>query len=125
MLEVLRQVGFFPRACVWELTLACNLRCKHCGSIAGERRPDELTLDECRRVAEELVALGCTRITLSGGEPTLYPHWDQVGQRLVELGARVNMISNGMTWTPKHVEMAQKAGFCGVAHSFIGRSYKN
>jgi radical SAM protein with 4Fe4S-binding SPASM domain len=120
LLEVLRQVGFFPRACVWELTLACNLRCKHCGSIAGNRRPDELTLDECRRVAEELVALGCRRITLSGGEPTLYPGWDEVGKRLVELGARVNLISNGMTWTPKHVEMAQKAGFCGVAFSIDG-----
>ncbi|HEX7598854.1 MAG TPA: radical SAM protein, partial [Polyangia bacterium] len=120
MIEVLRRVGFFPRACVWELTLACNLRCKHCGSIAGERRADELTLDECLRVAGELVELGCRRITLSGGEPTLYPAWDQVGKRLVELGARVNLISNGMTWSPRQVELAQKAGLCGVAFSIDG-----
>ena len=32
MIEVLQQVGFFPDTCVWELTLACNMRCKHCGS---------------------------------------------------------------------------------------------
>jgi radical SAM protein with 4Fe4S-binding SPASM domain len=120
VIEVLRRVGFFPRACVWELTLACNLRCKHCGSIAGNRRPDELSLDECRRVAGELVELGCRRITLSGGEPTLYPGWDEVGKRLVELGARVNLISNGMTWSPRHVEQAQKAGLCGVAFSIDG-----
>ena len=120
VIEVLRRVGFFPRACVWELTLACNLRCKHCGSIAGSKRGDELSLDECLRVADELVALGCRRITLSGGEPTMYPGWHEVGKRLVELGARVNLISNGLTWSAKHIEQAQQAGLCGVAFSIDG-----
>ena len=120
MIEVLQRVGFFPRACVWELTLACNLRCKHCGSIAGSKRADELSLDECMRVAGELVELGCRRVTLSGGEPTMYPGWHEVGRRLVELGARVNLISNGLTWSAKHIEQAQKAGLCGAAFSIDG-----
>jgi MoaA/NifB/PqqE/SkfB family radical SAM enzyme len=46
MIDILKQVGFAPRACVWELTLACNLRCKHCGSFAGSRRDDEMSLEE-------------------------------------------------------------------------------
>jgi radical SAM protein with 4Fe4S-binding SPASM domain len=120
VIKVLEQVGYFPHTCVWELTLLCNLRCKHCGSIAGRNRAAELSLDECRRVAGELVALGCQNITLIGGEPTLYPGWDQVGRRLVELGARVNMISNGLTWSPKHVEQAKAAGFCAVSFSVDG-----
>ena len=120
MIGVLEQVGFFPHICVWELTLACNLRCKHCGSSAGKRRPDELSLDECLRVAEELVAMGCARITLIGGELTLYPHWHHVGRRLVELGAEVNMISNGMDWSPSHVEQAKAAGFSLVSFSVDG-----
>ncbi len=36
----------FPFIVGWELTLRCNLRCKHCGSSAGAERLDELTLDE-------------------------------------------------------------------------------
>ena len=32
-----------PVHVVWELTLACNLRCAHCGSRAGRPRRDELT----------------------------------------------------------------------------------
>jgi radical SAM protein with 4Fe4S-binding SPASM domain len=120
VIEVLRQVGFFPHTCVWELTLACNLRCKHCGSVAGKRRTEELSLDACLRVADELVALGCQRITLIGGEPTLYPDWHLVGRRLVELGAQVNMISNGLTWSPKHVDQAKEAGFCAVSFSLDG-----
>ena len=30
-----------PRFVVWELTLACNMRCGHCGSTAGVGRKDE------------------------------------------------------------------------------------
>ncbi len=120
MIKVLEQVGFFPHRCVWELTLACNLRCKHCGSVAGRRRSSELSLDECLRVAGELVALGCEHVTLIGGELTLYPGWHEVGRRLVELGAQVNMISNGYSWSPKHVEQARAAGFCAVSFSVDG-----
>ena len=120
MIEVLQQVGFFPHTCVWELTLACNMRCKHCGSVAGKRRADELSLDECLRVAGELVALGCQRITLIGGEPILFPGWHEVGRRLVELGAQVNMISNGLTWSPKHLDQAKEAGLCAVGFSLDG-----
>jgi radical SAM protein with 4Fe4S-binding SPASM domain len=120
VIKVLEQVGFFPHTCVWELTLACNLRCKHCGSSAGRQRSAELSLDECLRVAGELVAMGCQHITLIGGEPTLYPGWHEVGRRLVELGALVNMISNGLTWSPGHVEQAKAAGFCAVSFSVDG-----
>jgi radical SAM protein with 4Fe4S-binding SPASM domain len=120
VIEVLRQVGYFPHTCVWELTLACNLRCKHCGSIAGRGRSAELSLDECLRVAGELVALGCQHITLIGGEPTLFAGWHEVGRRLVVLGAQVNMISNGLTWSAKHVEQAMAAGFCAVSFSVDG-----
>ena len=120
MIEVLRQVGFFPHTCVWELTLACNLRCKHCGSSAGKRRDVELSLDECLRVAGELVALGCQRITLIGGEPTLYPGWHVVARRLVDLGAEVNMLSNGLTWSRHHLDQAKEAGLCAVGFSLDG-----
>ena len=120
MIEVLQQVGFFPHTCVWELTLACNLRCKHCGSVAGKRRADELSLDECLRVAGELAALGCRRITLIGGEATLYPGWHEVGRRLVDLGAEVNLLSNGLHWSPQHLDQAKEAGLCAVGFSLDG-----
>jgi radical SAM protein with 4Fe4S-binding SPASM domain len=120
MLEILKQVGFTPRACVWELTLACNLRCKHCGSFAGPRRERELDLEENLRVADELAALGCRRVTLSGGEPTLNPDWDRIGKRLSDHCIKVNLISNGWHWNESHVARAKAAGFCGAAFSLDG-----
>ncbi len=32
-----------PIYAVWEITLRCDLACRHCGSRAGRERPDELT----------------------------------------------------------------------------------
>jgi radical SAM protein with 4Fe4S-binding SPASM domain len=84
-----------PRFCVWELTLACNMRCVHCGSYAGSHRVDELTPDEALSVADQLANLGCKRLTLSGGEPLLRKDWDAIAERLLRRGVRVGMISNG------------------------------
>ena len=78
MIDLLQRLGYYPRFCVWELTLACDMRCLHCGSFAGARRPDELTFEEMLQVAEQLIRLGCEKVTLGGGEPTLHPRWHQL-----------------------------------------------
>ena len=120
MIELLQRLGYRPRFAVWELTLACNMRCLHCGSFAGPRRDDELGLDESLALADELAALGCEKVTLGGGEPTLRPEWDQIARRLVDRGVRVNIISNGWTWSDDHVRRAREAGLMNVGFSLDG-----
>ena len=71
-----------PSYCVWELTLACNQRCGHCGSRAGTPRPDELNTEECLQVVQSLAKLGCEVITLSGGEPTLRSDWYAIAREI-------------------------------------------
>jgi radical SAM protein with 4Fe4S-binding SPASM domain len=120
VIRYLQQIGYAPRSCVWELTLACNLRCKHCGSRAGDRREGELEDHELFRIADELADLGCRRVTLSGGEPTLHPLWDEVGRRLGRRGLKVNLISNGWHWDEHHIRRAKDAGLVGAAFSLDG-----
>ncbi len=120
MIELLRRIGYRPVYCVWELTLACNMRCQHCGSHAGPARDDELDLDKTLRVADELAALGARRVTLSGGEPTLNPHWATIGKRLVDRGVSVNMISNGWHWRPEDLESALAIGLNNMCFSLDG-----
>ena len=55
---------------VWEITMGCNMRCKHCGSSCAEALPDELNTSEALEVCDQLKDLGLKVITLSGGEPT-------------------------------------------------------
>ena len=60
-----------PTLCVWELTLACDHQCLHCGPRAHRARPDELTTEECLQVVDELAELGVGEVVLIGGEAYL------------------------------------------------------
>ncbi len=113
-----------PRVCVWELTLACNLRCHHCGSVAGRPRRGELSLERCLKLVDELAALGCELVTLSGGEPTLKRGWDVIARAIFDRGMLVNMVTNGVTRNERHAidlaERALAAGMCNVGVSLDG-----
>lgn len=91
----MKQPFYYPKFAVWELTLACNMKCLHCGSYAGSSRVNELTLDEALFVADQLADIGCERITLSGGELLLRKDWDRIAERLLTRGVKVGLISNG------------------------------
>src|SRR5512138_281709 len=120
MIEVLKRLGYYPRFCVWELTLACDLRCRHCGSIAGRARADELTPAEALDVARQLADMKCERLTLSGGEPTMRKDWDRIAAELTSRGVRVNIITNGWSWTAEHTRRAIDAGLENAAFSLDG-----
>ena len=81
---------------IWEFTLACNLRCTHCGSLAGNPRPNELTTNECFKLCEDLAELGCPEVALMGGEPFLRDDWFSVSQCVKDLGMDLNFVSNGI-----------------------------
>jgi radical SAM protein with 4Fe4S-binding SPASM domain len=86
-----------PRNVVLEMTLRCNMRCRHCGSAAGKARPDELSLEEWLALVDELTELGARVVTLLGGEPLISEHWEPVARRLADNGVWVNAITNGWT----------------------------
>ena len=120
MIEFLEYLTHQPATAVWELTLACNMRCQHCGSFAGAPRERELSWEEAQVLAEDLVGLGLQHITLSGGEPTLCPYWAELGGFFRARGVLVNIISNGWTWSESHLSKAKAHGFNSVAFSLDG-----
>lgn len=126
-IEAARRVdamGWRPRNCVWELTLGCNLRCKHCGSRAGKVRTGELSLAECLDVVDQLADLGCELVTLSGGEPTLKKGWDTIARAITDRDIYVNMVTNGVyrdeVGARDVAARAREAGMCNVAVSVDG-----
>jgi len=86
----------WPQSAVWETTLACDMRCHHCGSFAGGRRPDELTTLEALDLCDQLIDIGCSRVILSGGETFLRPDWEAIAARLLRGDCDVGIISNGL-----------------------------
>ena len=120
-ISLYRKKRWYPRYVVWELTLACNMQCEHCGSAAGKKRDDELTLDEMYRVCDELADLGTERVTLLGGEPLVHPHWEAIGKRIKENGFGANVITNGWTLDREDVcDALVRAGLTIVGISLDG-----
>jgi MoaA/NifB/PqqE/SkfB family radical SAM enzyme len=67
---------------VWELTLQCDLACRHCGSRAGRKRPDELSTEEALDLVRQMAELGTKEVTLIGGEAYLREDWVTVAKAI-------------------------------------------
>lgn len=109
-----------PVHVVWELTLACNLRCSHCGSRAGKPRGDELTLDEIRAVIADLAALGTREISLIGGEAYLRRDWLDIIRAVSDAGIRCGLQTGGRALTRAKIEAAVAAGLDAAGVSVDG-----
>lgn len=109
-----------PITAVWEITMGCNMRCKHCGSSCENALEGELTTEEALKLCDDLGGLGFKWITLSGGEPTVRKDWDLIAKRLNENGIIPNMITNGWLLSDEIADMAVNAGINTIALSIDG-----
>ncbi|WP_085599989.1 MULTISPECIES: GDL motif peptide-associated radical SAM/SPASM maturase [unclassified Pseudomonas] len=111
---------YVPVHVVWEITLACDLKCLHCGSRAGHRRPGELSTGECLEVIDALAALGTREVTLIGGEAYLRKDWTRLIQAIHDHGMYVAIQTGGRNLTPAKMQAAIDAGLDGVGVSLDG-----
>ena len=115
-------MGFdgLPLVLAWELTLACNLRCKHCGSAAGFPRRNELNLAEALALCDQLPALLVQEVDFTGGEPLVRPDWPLIASRLVNLGIRTQIITNALALTHDVIAQVRDAGIVSMGFSLDG-----
>jgi radical SAM protein with 4Fe4S-binding SPASM domain len=109
-----------PTYAVWELTLACDLACRHCGSRAGRERPDELTTDEALDLVRQMRDLGVQEVALIGGEAYLHAGWTQVIAEIRRCGMQSTLVTAGRGMTPDRAREAAQAGVQSVAVSIDG-----
>lgn len=112
--------GHGPRYVVWEITLRCDLGCKHCGSRAGKAREDELTTAECLDVVRQLHELGVAEVTLIGGEAYLREDWDVIARAITDRGMRCGITTGGRGLDDERVRRAVDAGISTISVSIDG-----
>jgi radical SAM protein with 4Fe4S-binding SPASM domain len=115
-----------------ELTLECNIRCRHCynfdrdtdGPACGDATPaPELDLAEVLRLMDELRAAGCLFLSLTGGEVLSYPHLFAVLDRAREINLAVQLLSNGTLLRPGvAARLGGYRNLLGVSISVYGAS---
>jgi MoaA/NifB/PqqE/SkfB family radical SAM enzyme len=79
---------FFP-------TARCNSRCVSCDWWKADGAGD-LTLDEIRRLTDELPALRTRLVTFSGGEPTLRRDVYEIAALFRARGVRLHLLTSGL-----------------------------
>jgi radical SAM protein with 4Fe4S-binding SPASM domain len=109
-----------PIYAVWEVTLACDLACRHCGSRAGRARPDELSTEQCLDLVEQMAALGVREVTLIGGEAYLRNDWLDLVRAIGAHGMTPSMTSGGRGIDAQLAAAAAQAGLAGVSISLDG-----
>lgn len=109
-----------PVYCVWEVTLACDLACRHCGSRAGKARPDELNTEQALDLAGQLIDLGLKEVTLIGGEAYLRADWLQIVNKLARAGLAVSIATGGRGMTADIAQAAADAGLAAASVSLDG-----
>lgn len=109
-----------PIYCVWEITLACDLGCRHCGSRAADERPGELSLTECLDVVRQLDEIGIREVTLIGGEAYLRDDWDQIAADITRRGMVCSITTGARSLTQDRVDRAAAAGVSTISISIDG-----
>src|SRR3954467_3594423 len=89
------QIDCVPVYVVWEITLACNLKCVHCGSRAGHRRAGELSTAEAIDVVRQLAELGTREISIIGGEAFVRKDWLTIVGAIHDHGMYCTMQTGG------------------------------
>jgi selenobiotic family peptide radical SAM maturase len=82
----------------WHITQACDLNCRHCYDRSDRR---EMTLKQAIGVLDDLYDF-CGehhvfgQVSFSGGNPMLYPHFDQLYRQAADRGFMTAVLGNPM-----------------------------
>jgi radical SAM protein with 4Fe4S-binding SPASM domain len=111
---------WLPIYAVWEVTLRCDLACRHCGSRAGRDRPDELDTAETLDLVRQMAELGVKEVTIIGGEAYLRDDWLEIIRAIRARGMMATMTTGGRGLTPERARAGKEAGLQSVSVSVDG-----
>lgn len=102
-----RYLEGYRRTAVFAITSRCNCKCSMCDM---HRRPaEEIALRDARHVLNSLARNHFLIVYLTGGEPTLHPHVEEIVSYAEELGLVTTMTTNG-TVTKSKLKRLKEAG---------------
>ncbi|MCS4540875.1 MAG: radical SAM protein [Euryarchaeota archaeon] len=87
-----------------ELTRSCNLQCIYCYADGGQPLPNELTVNEIRKVIDEAKELGAKTVNFTGGEPLLHKDFFSIAKYAYDAGLQILVYTNGTLITREVAE---------------------
>lgn len=84
----------FPLVLMLEPLFACNFTCSGCGRIHEykDNARDQLSLNQCLKAVDDC---GAPVVSICGGEPLLYPHINELVEKILKRNRVVYLCTNG------------------------------
>ncbi|WP_163710614.1 radical SAM protein [Mangrovibacterium lignilyticum] len=102
---------------IWALTNKCHYNCIHCSEWNTKDSNDALSLNDLKKILNEVQKLGVSQIQFSGGEPL-----NRIGD-IMELlsSARPStdfwLLTSGCNFTSENAKLLKNAGLTGISIS--------
>lgn len=87
------------------VTAGCNLRCIMCSY--RDPLPNELSLEELKKLSDDLASLGLRHIVYSGGEPLMRRDFPSICEIFKHTGANQSLLTNGVLLKKRYQEIRQ------------------
>lgn len=105
----------------WDVLYKCNLRCKHC-FLTSNRLADSTFIpkEEAIRFVRHLIKKKVFHLSISGGEPLLYPHLISVIREAVKGKLTVSLATNATLLNSSIAYKLRKSGLDSLQVSLDG-----
>ena len=100
----------------YDITMNCNLRCKHCYNAKHLKKGIPETID-IEKTFSNLLKLNPDIITIQGGEPLLVSNLENLILKLRNMGVQVYITTNATLLTPNRIVSLLKSKVNGIFFS--------
>ncbi|MFI6517608.1 radical SAM/SPASM domain-containing protein [Spirillospora sp. NPDC050679] len=90
-----------PMRVFYEITYRCPESCKHCYTESDKKDEGELSLEEKLAFADQLVEMGCFRVSIAGGEPLVDRDFFPFLEHALDKGIDVSFSTNATLITER------------------------
>jgi MoaA/NifB/PqqE/SkfB family radical SAM enzyme len=97
---------------------SCNLKCSYC-SVTKRNQHSRLSLDTIKQYIKDINIKNSLKavILTGGGEPTLYPQFDELLEFLYSINLKVGLITNGTNLIKHSTELLNKLTWMRVSYN--------
>lgn len=88
-----------------DVTLACNMKCRHCNVAALKPLDNEFSLQEIQGLIDEMFDIGVYNLSITGGEPLMRKDWKDILLHAHKYPAWLLVLNtNGTLWSEEDVK---------------------
>ena len=88
----------------------CNFHCRHCCTSKMEKKQRSFSIEDVRELSRQADEIGLTHITITGGEPLLFPDIDDLVGAIDPQKFYIAMDSNGWLLDSKKAQHLKRIG---------------